>query len=185
MDCGDSERSFGIWAHSPAHWFAPGFAYIVTAGTYQKRHHFESDDRRTLLLTTLFEEAERFGWSLQAWAVLSNHYHFVAHAPEDATSLVSMIRRLHSRTARQLNKEDIAPGRRVWFQYWDTCLTNERSYLARLNYVHHNPEKHGLVALAENYPWCSMAWFLHESEANFRRTVLSFKYDRISINDVF
>jgi len=22
--------------------------------------------------------------------------------------------------------------RKVWYQFWDTCLTNERSYLARL-----------------------------------------------------
>jgi len=31
--------------------------------------------------------------------------------------------------------------------FWDTRLTFEKSWLARLKYVHHNPLYHGLVAL--------------------------------------
>lgn len=173
------------WAHSPSHCFVPGQAYIVTARAYRKAPVFASPERRTLLLSTLFEQAEQFQWSLQAWAVLPNHYHFVAHAPEDARSLKRMIQALHSFTARAVNAEDRTSGRKVWYQYRDTCITNERSYFARLHYVHCNPVKHGLVAAAENYPWCSMSWFLREADSGFRRTVLSFKCDDISIDDDF
>jgi hypothetical protein len=31
--------------------------------------------------------------------------------------------------------------------------------LARLHYIRHNPAKHGIVDLAENYKWCSASWF--------------------------
>ena len=27
--------------------------------------------------------AHEFGWQLEAWAVFSNHYHFVGHSPEE------------------------------------------------------------------------------------------------------
>src|SRR6185295_13265442 len=43
---------------------------------------------------------------------------------------------------------DNATGRQVWYNFWDTKLTFENSYLARLNYVHQNPVKHGLVCIA-------------------------------------
>lgn len=126
-----------------------------------------------------------YNWLAQAWAVFSNHYHFVAKSPVEATSLKSMIQRLHSQTSREVNKLDEAPGRQVWFQYWDTCLTFEKSYYARLNYVHNNPVKHGLVEIAENYPFCSAAWFKSQIEPGFRRKVESFRYDRLKIVDDF
>ena len=180
-----TEANWTEWAHSPNHCFVTEALFIVTAGTYQKKGLFDSPKRLGLVLSTLMKQANRFDWSLQAWAVLSNHYHFVAQAPEDARSLKRMMQAVHSITARAVNKEDKASGRKVWFQYRDTCITNEKSYFARLHYVHANPVKHRVVAVAESYPWCSMGWFLREAEVGFRRTVLSFKWDRISIEDDF
>jgi len=179
------EAKWTKWAHSPAHYFVPGAMYIVTAGTYRKKQYFAVPRRLTMVLSTLFEQAERFGWSLQSWAELPNHYHFVGQAPENVRSLPRMLQVVHSLTARAVNAEDGTAGRKVWFQYWDTCITNERSYLVRLHYVHANPVKHGVVPAAEDYPWCSMSWFLREAEHAFQRTVLSFKCDRISIKDDF
>ena len=179
------ETLYREWAHAPSHLFVSGGTYIVTAATYQKALLFDSPEKRDFLMQSLFDEAERWGWSLQAWAVMANHYHFVALAPEDAAKLKRLITSLHSKTAIWLNKMDGAPGRKVWFQYWDTILTYQHSYMARLNYVHNNPVKHGLVGDAENYRWCSLGWFTRNAEASFRRTVLSFKYDRITVEDNF
>ncbi len=116
---------------------------------------------------------------------MSNHYHFVARAPADATTLRRMIQTLHSRAAIWLNQVDATPGRKVLYQYYDTCLTNEKSYFARLHYVHNNPVKHGLVEAAENYPWCSMGWFRQNADPALRKTVLSFKIDQVSVYDDF
>lgn len=181
----DSQIAYRKWAHAPAHLFMPRASYIVTASTYRQALLFDTAQKRDLLQQTLFQESERWEWSLQAWAVMANHYHFVAQAPQEPQTLKGLLTSLHSRTAIWLNKEDGAPGRKVWFQYWDTCLTYERSYLARLNYVHHNPSKHGLVANAEDYPWCSMAWFMDKASPGFRQSVLSSKYDGVKVEDDF
>ena len=177
------DEEYTEWAHGPSHLFVPGSAYFVTAGTLGKALLFDTAEKRDFLLRSLFAEAECWKWRLEAWAVMGNHYHFVAAAPEDAQTLKRMITSLHSKTAIWLNKKDATPGRKVWFQYRDTCLTYQRSYLARLNYVHHNPAKHGLVKNAEDYAWCSMAWFTKNAEASFRKTVLSFKHDRVNVDD--
>jgi putative transposase len=36
------------------------------------------------------------------------------------------------------------------YEFWDTHLTFEKSWLARLHYVHHNPVHHGLAAVASD-----------------------------------
>ena len=94
------------WHHAPMHRLLDQGAYIVTAGTYQKRHHLHDAKRLDLVLSRLFECAEEFGWRLHAWAVLSNHYHFVASSPEDPSSLSRMISKVHTLTARELNAWD-------------------------------------------------------------------------------
>jgi putative transposase len=177
------EPAIQEWPHAPSHRFVPNATYMVTGSTYQKQRLFDTDVKRTQLMNLLFSEALRWKWSLQAWAIMSNHYHFIAHAPGDATTLARMIKALHSRAAIWLNDLDATRGRKVLFQYYDTCLTFERSYFARLHYVHHNPVKHGIVEAAENYPWCSMNWFQQNADPAFRKTVLSFKIDEVNVRD--
>ena len=173
------------WHHSPLHIFIPNTMYIVTGSTIKKKHLFRGNKRLTILQDTLFEVVSAYNWLLQTWAVFSNHYHFIAKSPENAKSLKPMIQRFHSQSARQLNDLDNTSSRNVWFQYWDTCLTYDKSYYARLNYVNNNPVKHGLVKNADQYPFCSATWFKAQADPGFRKKVESFKYDRVKIIDDF
>lgn len=173
------------WPHAPIHRLAEQGAYMVTAGTYRKLHHFRGEHRLDLLSDSLLSLARKYGWGLQAWAVFSNHYHFVATSPEDPASLGRFLQDLHSETARAVNDLDGAGSRRVWFNFWDTHLTYERSYLARLRYVHENAAHHGLVRNAADYAWCSARWFEATAHAAFFKTVASFKIDRVKVRDDF
>jgi putative transposase len=71
------------WPHAPLHELSARGTYIVTAGTYAKAHHFRSRTRIAVLHRGLLKVALDFGWLLEAWAVFSNHYHFVAHSPDE------------------------------------------------------------------------------------------------------
>jgi putative transposase len=173
------------WPHASVHKLGEPGAFIVTAGTYLKAHHFSKPALLDFLQATLFSEAESVGWQLQAWVLFSNHYHFVALSPLDAGSLKDLLRRFHSITAREANRVNGSPGQPVWHQYWDTHLTYGRSYYARLNYVHQNPCRHGLVSVASSYPWCSAAWFERTADPAFVKTINRFKTDRIFIQDDF
>ena len=169
------------WPHAPKHWlFEPGI-YMVTTGTYDKRPHLNTPDRRDFFNESLFAYAEEFGWSLKAWAILANHYHFIAASPTNPNNLGKFLGKLHMKTAQTLNEEDASPRRKVWFQYWDSHITFEKSYLARLHYVHCNPAKHGVIDYAENYRWCSASWFARNATPAFVQTVKSFKTDQLDI----
>jgi putative transposase len=168
------------WSHSPLHRLADRGAYLVTAATYQHQLHFCGRERLGKLQEKLFHWASQYQWQLQAWAVLANHYHFVAVSDHPET-LEIFVQQLHSETGRWVNTKDNAPSRQVWYQYRETYLTNERSYLARLNYVHHNPVHHQLVRDAREYPWCSARWFEQNVSPAFYKSVRSFKIEKLVI----
>jgi putative transposase len=173
------------WPHAPPHCLTEAGAYMVTAGTHQKAHWLSTPARLDFFMDLLFACAAESDWSLHAWAVLSNHYHFVASSPQNPASLKTMISKLHTLSARAFNLQDRTPGRKVWFQYFDSHITFPESYYARLKYVHGNPAHHAVVSRAENYPWCSAHWFERTATASFRKTVESFKTDRIGVPDSF
>ena len=127
------------WHHRPEHIFVPGVMYMITASTLHKAHYFRQDERLPILQDALFQVLDIYHWRLQAWAVFSNHYHVIARSPEagDAperpeetqanapndyrestpedseqrpSSLKPMIQRLHSQTARAVNRLDGVQG---------------------------------------------------------------------------
>ena len=112
---------------------------MVTAATLNKNHLFADPGKLKLLEHYLLSLAKQYQWQLEAWAVFPNHYHFVARSGNDSASLKRLLTQLHAESARELNRADGKIGRRVWFNFWDTKLTYERSYLACLNYVHQIP----------------------------------------------
>jgi putative transposase len=172
------------WPHSPLHDIMELGTYMVTAGTYGKFSHFSTPERLDYLLDKLLTYAERYEWRLQAWAVMSNHYHFIGFCatPENLKDFIST---LHTDTARYINDLDKTKTRRVWYQYWDSHITYQKSYYPRLKYVHNNPVHHGVVPVAENYNWCSAGWFNKHAVPAFRRTIESFKIDNLKVFDDF
>ena len=173
------------WPHAPVHRLDSDGIYIVTAATLHKKHLFADACRLISLQHLLLSLAKQYQWRLEAWAVFTNHYHFVARSNNDSKSLKRLLKHLHADSARELNRVDDRIGRRVWFNFWDTKLTYERSYLARLNYVHQNPVKHGLVVKANQYRWCSAAWFERVTPPAMVKTIYGFKTDKLNIHDDF
>jgi putative transposase len=158
---------------------------MVTAGTWRKQAIFRDGAPLRMLHDALLVVADKHSWRLEAWAVFPNHYHFVAVAPEDPGTLRPFLRELHSRTAIAINRHDSVGNRRVWHSYWDTRLTYHAAYLARLSYVHQNPVKHGLVPVANQYPWCSAAWFERTATPARVKTIYGFKTDHVNVQDDF
>ena len=173
------------WPHAPVHRLNSDGIYIITAATLYKEHLFATPEKLTLLERELLSLARRYQWQLEAWAVFSNHYHFVGRNNPESANLKKFLKHLHAASARELNRLDQKTGRTVWFNFWDTKLTYERSYFARLNYVHQNPVKHGLVRVANQYHWCSAAWFERIVSPAIVKTIYGFKIDKLRIQDDF
>jgi putative transposase len=173
------------WPHAPMHRLSEQGTFIVTPSTMDKRHFFRDRELLELLETRLLTLARQHDVVLEAWAVFSNHYHFVAHTSGGQNQLGELIERLHFATAAAVNKRDGQPNRAVWFNFWETQLTYAKSYLARLNYVHQNAVKHRLVKRASDYPWCSAAWFERSATPAQMKTIYGIRIDRVHVEDDF
>lgn len=173
------------WPHAPPHRLTASGVYFVTARTSRAEHLLHTPERRDWFQILLLDGFAEEGWQLEAWAVLSNHYHIVAHSPKgNAESLGPLLQKLHSLTTKRLNREEGALGRsRLWQNFRETHLTYQHSYLARLNYVHQNAKHHGLVARASDWKWCSAAVFKQRVSAAWIKTIASFNYDDIARED--
>jgi putative transposase len=96
---------------------------------------FNSNEKLSNLTRTILEVLKEYKWNVQAWSVFPNHYHLIASTTDVSKPLKNTFQRIHSQTSRQMNKIDSSSGRRIWYQYWDTCIRDEKSYLSRMKYV--------------------------------------------------
>jgi putative transposase len=118
------------WPHAPVHRLSENGIYIVTAGTLDKQRLLNTPSKLDLVERALLSLAKCRKWQLEAWAVLANHYHFVARGAPDSVPMTDFIRELHSRTASELNILDGTEGRSVWHNFWDTRLTYQYAYFS-------------------------------------------------------
>jgi len=173
------------WHHGPEHRFQPGQIFIVTGATLYKRDVFYDAVRLNCLQQTAFDFTKQGGWRLISWSFFSNHYHMIAKSHSDSLTLSRLVQGFHSKSAREVNRLDSKPGRRVWYEYWDRCLTIQSSYYARLNYVNNNPVRHGLVSVASQYPFCSAGLYEMKASPAFQRRLSSYNYGRVCEVDDF
>ena len=172
------------WPHAPLHRLGHAGTYFVTGATLHKEHFYRTPASLDTLQQLLFALGEQFSCELQAWTLFSNHYHLVVRT-ESGEAVHAMLARFHSDAAKALNAAEGVSGRRVWYQFWDTQLTFERSWLARLKYTHENAVKHGVVRDAKDYPWCSAGWFEQTAPPSFVKTLRTLKIDRVNVLDDF
>jgi putative transposase len=170
--------------NAPPHYFEPGANQIITACIY-KRIGILDPHKKDHFLATLFNLCKDLRWSLDAWVALDHHYHIIVTNSEKMHRLTDLIRPLHSMTAKKFNCLDGTKGRKVWQNYWDTCLRSERSYHSRMKYVMLNPVKHGLVAEPKEYPFSSYTWFVNSVDEALVEKVLSLPIDTVNVVDYF
>lgn len=178
----DGEGVFVRQAHAPPHLFRSGATYFLSCKTLYGQFFVSSDERKEELISALHFASEKQGWTVVAWVALSNHYHCIVTAPsEGKPDLGKLTASIHRFTSSNWNEADSTPGRQVWYQYRDTCLTSEGSFWARVNYIHWNPVKHGLVLAPEVYPHSSYQTWLNTPDADIAFLEKAFPWDRLEL----
>lgn len=164
--------------HNPPHLFMPNTAYMLTASIYQHEPLMFSPKRKMEWIASFLNAAEIYQWQVIAWVILHDHYHAVVQSPDHAESLTKFVGSYHKFTARKWNDEENSVGRKVWWNYWDTCLCSEHDFYTRLRYVFWNPVKHGLSNSPEEYKFSNYQEFLMN-----RQVDLNFE-TMVEVNDV-
>jgi len=138
---------FKTYANNPPHLFRNYSKYFITASTYKRVPYFNTDPAKAKLTESIFWEFSKYGWLIEDYVVLNNHYHLMTDAKNFADKLNTIIREIHKFSALWIKKNNplAKVAEKIWYNYWDTCITYESSYYTRINYIWFNPVKHGYV----------------------------------------
>ena len=143
--------------HRPPHYQQGNLFYHLTAACFEHHPHIGHSLPRMAsfsesLLATLPE-------SPAAWCVLPNHYHVLIRCP-DIKLVIRNLGQLHGRTSFLWNGEESQLGRKVWHSATDRGMRGNNHFWATVNYIHHNPVKHGFVSNWTDWPFSSAADFI-------------------------
>ena len=145
--------------HRPPHFDQGCIHYHLTGACFEHQPYIgHSPDRMADFCLRLLDA---FEIPPAAWCVLPNHYHVLVRCPsvKDATRDLG---RLHGRLSFDWNGEEGTRGRQVWHSASDRGMRGPEHFWATVNYIHHNPVKHGYVEKWEDWPFSSAADFLEE-----------------------
>jgi len=162
--------------------FAPGQLQFLTSSTYRRAKLFESDPFRLSFVEVLRQLRIEMGFLLISWVLMPDHFHLLIK-PEPVASTSRFMQELKKRTAQQILSALSANQRVPWcekmlarlrlpptvhsdsqFRAWQRRfypfgVYSEKKRLEKLNYMHGNPVKCGLVASPEQWPWSSFRFY--------------------------
>lgn len=95
---------------------------------------------------SLFEAAERCGWIIHAYCIMSNHYHLCIETPKGNLSVG--MQWLQSVFSNRFNKFVGSRGHVFQGRYKALLVEREESLVDLVNYIHLNPVRAKLVTLA-------------------------------------
>jgi putative transposase len=147
--------------HSPPHRSKPG-RYLFSAACFEHKPHIAySAERMDHFADMLIATITPVATEIFAWCVLPDHYHILFHT-ESPKRVVQSLGRYHGRTSYIWNTEENKRGRQVWFACTDRQMRSGTHFWTTVNYVHHNPVKHGYVERWQDWLWSSAATFLEK-----------------------
>jgi len=131
----------------------PNAVYHVTSRGNERRAIFRTIGDRVMFLKLLAEATKRFGWSISAWVLMTNHFHLVIKTPEP--NLSQGMQWLNGSYAIWFNSKHKRWGH-LFGSRFNAVLVESEAYFTRLlRYVVLNPVRAGMVARPEAYRWSS------------------------------
>ncbi len=118
-------------------------------------NHFE------LLWKSITSVQADYPFKIIAWVVLPDHIHLLVDS--NGTVMPSVVRQFKSRfSAAHRSLHRLTDGPLWQHRYWDHVIRDEEDLRRHIEYIHHNPVKHGLARGAKEYPHSSFGKFVSQ-----------------------
>jgi len=131
----------------------PGYPHHVLQRGNYRQAVFEEDADYRRYLDMLGECVAKFGLSVWAYCLMSDHVHYVC-VPRDANSLAKTLNTLHMRYSHYFNDKKGRHGQ-LWQGRFYSTILDDRHALEAMRNDETNPVRWGLVVDATAYPWSS------------------------------
>ena len=148
--------------------FIAGGTYFFTVNLLQRQDNDLLIQKIDLLREVVTKVRKKYPFRIDAWVVLPNHLHCVWTLPPNETNFSLRWRLIKSGFSRNLPKTEYrskirskAKERGIWQRhYWEHLIRNDLDYQRRIDYIHINPMKHGLVENVINWPYSTFHQYI-------------------------
>jgi REP element-mobilizing transposase RayT len=127
--------------------------YHVTSRGNERRPIFRNIRDRQAFLLFLGAAAKRFGWSVTAWVLMTNHFHLVLQTPEP--NLSQGMHWLNSSYVNWFNRAHKRSGHLFQGRFKAILIDSESYFADALRYVVLNPVHAKMCERPEEYRWSS------------------------------
>ena len=128
----------------------PGLCYFITTNVRGEQPLLAHAGCAQIVIDALRWLVDQGRIGLLGYVVMPDHLHF-AMMLQPGQALSSVVNSLKSYTARRINELRGTHGAFWEPQYYDHVLRTPQSFTAKLNYMHANPVRQGLVEDPEEY----------------------------------
>jgi REP-associated tyrosine transposase len=156
--------------------YVPGGTYFFTVMTYRRRPILATELARMSLRNAIEKIRRRWQFEIVAIVLLPDHSHTVWTLPRGDSDYSLRIRRIKEEFSRSylagggqelpLNKSRASRGERAIWQrrFWEHTIDDEDDLKRCVDYVHWNPQKHGLVSSVRDWRWSTFHCFVELGE---------------------
>jgi putative transposase len=128
--------------------------YFVTSKTKNNKPIFLNPANAELFMQTLFDCRKRYGFLLLGFVIMPDHFH-VLIMPKQEYKISSVVQKIKSLFAYKMR--DVGVKGSVWQKsFYDFVVYSEEKLGEKLNYIHANPVRKGIVKDLREYQFSSI-----------------------------
>ena len=153
--------------------------HFITSSCYRRLPGFQGPEYRNFFIQTLARLRDRYRFELVGYVIMPDHFHLLMSEPriDDPSRVMQVLKQTVSRhvlgvlrnadknsKARRLLRQLESSARPGRIQFWerrfyDFNVWSEKKRLEKLEYMHNNPVKRGLVKNPADWPWSSFRFY--------------------------
>jgi putative transposase len=146
-------------------WYGGGDLHYITCSCYQRKPFLGASSRRDLFLKIFEQARQKYEFQVVGYVVMPEHIHLLIGEPDERSVAVVMqvlkqrvSQQCHARGRSRLVKDgDPLP---FWYpRSYDFNVFSEKKIAEKLDYIHWNPVKRGLVESPEQWRWSSYRFY--------------------------
>lgn len=135
----------------------PGGSYFFTVVTYHRQNLLTQKEYLKYLRQAFYHIRKKRPFRIDAIVVLPDHLHCIWKLPPDDADYATRWRLIKHFVSCKVNKNHKTKINIWQKRYWEHCLQCENDWKNHMDYIHHNPVKHGYVASPIEWPYGSFS----------------------------
>jgi putative transposase len=153
-----------------------GQLHFITCSCYHRKPSLRSEHSRHLFLKMLGETRDRYDFALLGYVVMPEHVHLLIGEPNlgSPSTVMQVLKQRVSRAMHQVNRAssgrerllgEVSNRKREPFwqrRFYDFNVWSVKKKNEKMNYMHFNPVKRGLVEHPKEWVWSSYGFYSRE-----------------------